>query len=612
MITEKGPRIDWRHCVYLAQIAVAIVSTLAAPSFAIDSRNESLKINGLNQEFILITANRVLSPVPQWGARLTEIDTSTQLRRGEISIVNSLNLLPQVGAVDTGHQQSLFMRGLPSQYTKMMVNGIDMKDPISPQGAPFWDGLILSTIDSLSLIDGSQGAILGQSAIAGAINASIAPRGFQAQLIGAGDYWQRSLKAGIDVGDWALVAVMSGERDHRLSSLKDGSYPDIDPYHSDNQFVSAEWHPSNFKWIGQVLRTDSIAYLDNPYGDHPDGILSTQILRGGSRAEWKLSPTITPAIESTYSRIARNDTSGPSTYTGEHLSLGATVTSQLGSIETVTGLTFRSETGSSTYQSSNRIDSTDIFSSIAIDASPLQVSMSGRGIFNSQNQSGVVGSVGTAVSLWQGAQWTSSIGTGFRCPSLYELLNSENLVAERSWSGDTRISMPILMDAAFYASAFYSEIQNRTQDTYQAPTYNLVYINQPGITIAKGVELGISSGHYFRLSYNRTISGSDNGEEARIPEFKWTATAIIPTPLDHTELQIDFSSVGSRRDSMYSTQRLSEYSLTHMSLTTQWSRHWSSFIRLSNVWDTQYELASGYTTMGRSILVGITFRVDSI
>lgn len=577
--------------------ALMVLLFLTCPIFSAGT------LDSLNNDLIVVTKNRTLAPIAMWGTQVQIIDVTDETRRGATGIGEVVNNHTGINAVDTSHQGSLFMRGLPSRFTKVLINGIDTKDPISPNAASFWDGLSLGIVDRLEVIDGSQGAVLGQSAVAGAINAVVDTNGLKASTIIGTDYSQSVLKYGKRFNDFKWVAAISRELDSRLSAKVATFSPDIDPYDTENRFVSVQWNTPDIVWNADYLSTDATVFLDGYNSDSPTNQLTTRTIRTGSRFEWKWSDTIRQNLTYTYSKINRDDTSS-GTYFGDGHHLESAITKSFESGNIVFGISHDIDNGfqNGTYETINYSSqfATDIYTAFSMTSDSVKWNVAGRQLFNSTTTAATVGSTGLSVTFGDRWQWDSSIGTGFKCPSIYEVAHTSSLLTpERSWSVDTRIIKELWPGFSTYTALYYSEIMDKIDYTYPA------YMNVTGISIAKGVEVGVSMDQWGRLTYNRTVSDSSIG--TRVPEFKWIGSLHIP--FDGVSVDIYFQSVGRRKDSNYSTVMLSEYALTDAAISYPIGIHWAGFIRINNVFKTAYESASGYSTLGQSVLAGITYQI---
>ncbi len=88
-------------------------------------------------------------------------------------VINRLARLPGVNMTSTGGlgaQATIQVRGLPSRYVGVRINGIDVTDPSGTQNQFNFGGLTASGIQRIELLKGSQSALYGSSAIAGVVN----------------------------------------------------------------------------------------------------------------------------------------------------------------------------------------------------------------------------------------------------------------------------------------------------------------------------------------------------------------------------------------------------------------------------------------------------------
>ena len=84
-----------------------------------------------------------------------------------------LNTVPGLNVVQTGGpggQTSVFMRGTNSNHTKVLVDGIDVSDPSTPNGAFDFAHLLAADILQLEVLRGPQSGLYGSDAIGGIIS----------------------------------------------------------------------------------------------------------------------------------------------------------------------------------------------------------------------------------------------------------------------------------------------------------------------------------------------------------------------------------------------------------------------------------------------------------
>ena len=70
-----------------------------------------------------------------------------------------------------GSDPSYFNRGLSRKYIKVLVDGMDLSDITSTQEEPTYiDNLIIKNVESIEILNGSQGTLYGGNAIGGVVS----------------------------------------------------------------------------------------------------------------------------------------------------------------------------------------------------------------------------------------------------------------------------------------------------------------------------------------------------------------------------------------------------------------------------------------------------------
>ena len=124
-------------------------------------------------ENVVVTATRIATPNDQVGSVLTVIDATDIDRRQERSLPDVLADAPGLNLVQSGGeggQTSIFMRGTDSNHVKVLVDGIDVSDPSSPNGAFDFGKFDSTDIARVEVLRGPQSGLYGSDAIGGVIN----------------------------------------------------------------------------------------------------------------------------------------------------------------------------------------------------------------------------------------------------------------------------------------------------------------------------------------------------------------------------------------------------------------------------------------------------------
>jgi vitamin B12 transporter len=124
-------------------------------------------------EEIVITANKIETPLKEVG-KSVEIITEDAIKNKNVdSLLELLREIPTLDIVQNGGaggNSSIFVRGANSEHTLILIDGIEINNPISPSRSGNLSNFSTGNIEKIEILKGSQSTIYGSDAIGGVIN----------------------------------------------------------------------------------------------------------------------------------------------------------------------------------------------------------------------------------------------------------------------------------------------------------------------------------------------------------------------------------------------------------------------------------------------------------
>jgi vitamin B12 transporter len=122
---------------------------------------------------IVVSPTAIPTPASQIASSVTVI-TGQELQRDHISTVpDALRAVPGLNVVQTGGaggQTAVFMRGTNSNHVKVLIDGVDVSDPVTPNGAFDFAHLMTGDVERIEILRGPQSGLYGSDAIGGVIS----------------------------------------------------------------------------------------------------------------------------------------------------------------------------------------------------------------------------------------------------------------------------------------------------------------------------------------------------------------------------------------------------------------------------------------------------------
>jgi vitamin B12 transporter len=608
---------------------------------------------------IVVTANRVETSTKEVASSVTVI-TRKQLEETKKSTV--MEALEDVLALHTtqngppGASSSVLIRGANSEHTLVMIDGIEMNDPITPSRSFDMSLLLVENVDRIEIIRGPQSTLYGSDAMGGVINIiTRQTRGrpeFHLSTFG-GSYGTVSgnaeLSGSTDRVRYTIAATLYETNGFSAASTAYEGNEEADGHR--NLSLSGRLGvdlSANFSLDFTLRRIDTKSDIDNAggdFGDDPNHVqeYDTFYVMGQGRGlllqnRWE---QILRVALVDYNRTSDNPVDELDPFSSE----ASEYKSKLGKIEwqnnlylhetnTLTlGLDFQQEEGESWYRSESSLGPYEsIFPLRKANNLGLflqdQVRVAGQFFLtaglrydnHSQAESALTYRIAPVYFIdTTGTKLKATLGTGFKAPSLYQLfapgtfygpIGNEDLEPEKSTGWDVGIEQYLLQNKLMLGFTYFDmRFENLIDfDFLQG------YINIKN-AFSKGAEVILDArpadSISFLMTYTRLEAKDKDADQylLRRPKDKFTARMNLRF-LDRANVNLSVIHVGQREDSFYigwtpTRVTMNSYTLVHAAGAYDIFEYLQVFIRVDNILNAEYETVKGYGTAGLSAYGGI-------
>lgn len=606
---------------------------MAASAITLSSAITPAMAQVIQLDEILVTATRTPMARADTGSSVTVIDAKEIEQLSLPTVSDYLGMVPGVNIASQGGQgklSTLMLRGLPGEYVKTLINGIDISDVTYTKTQTMQGQLLSGVMKRMEVLKGSQSMLYGSDAIAGLVDIStlggVALGVRHHVAVEAGSHGTVSGSYGLDAGfergqfglaiaglrtDGFSAAALGTENDgfENITGTVAGRYeidPDLTLFASgliiDSQTEFDDGYDTNF------ALSDSFAVSDY------------RQISGRVGAEFNLfDGRLKNTVSAQTSKIERTSTSGygvTDTFDGQRTKLD-----YMGSLEITPELALNfgadwqrmtADTSAGIHRSVNVVGgwAEAIYSPI----DPLTVTLGLRhddhSTFGDHTTWRTTGSYRIGET---GARLHASVGTGYRAPSLFELYNgtsgNANLVPETSLSFDAGVEQTLL-DGRLVADVTYFQLDISDYIEW-VPTgigWDGAYSQERGGKLrSRGVETSIkyAATDWLDLMGAYTYTNSeqaDGSRQLRVPMHDVGLSAVI-RPMEKwtvsTTARIALNTVD------YGGVRLDDYVLLNAKIAYKPNEDTELYVRAENLLDQKYQVVDGYNTAPLSIFAGI-------
>jgi vitamin B12 transporter len=641
-------------------IFLLLVPTLLSlsPSVQETQRIAETKPQVALQHEVTVTANRVTTSVKETASSVTILTRQDLEKTQSITVVEALRDILGFAFTQNGppgSSASALIRGGNSEYTKVMIDGMELNDPVTPGRTFDLSLLLIDNIDRIEIIKGPQSTLFGSDAMGGIIHiitgqgrgkpkvrfstmgGSYGTMSGNAQVSGANE------KLGYSAG-----AAYMDSQGFSASGRQYAGNTEKDGYRNLTLSGKLAFYPRQNLDIHLNARTISTRLEYDAFGgDHGDDPNSVQdygalLLGGGARGlfarnRWESKLNVS-YLE--YDRKSDNPIdelhpldSDRSRYLSSLLKLDWQNNVFVHESNTVTGgLEYTREQGESEYYSESAWGPYEsLFPRQTAETAAVyvqdKINLSGRffatvgGRYDRHSQAGdaITYRIAPGVFIERTAtRIKATLGSGYKAPSLYQLnapatffgpVGNQELESERCLGWDLGIEQGLWQDRFLLGALYFSNAYKNLIDY----SYASGYINV-GEASTKGMELFLRAfpAKSIRLSaeYTLTDARDEDTEEQLLRRPRHKLTAGLSFDLGsraHAALRLNH--VGRRDDNFWTGSapervELESYTLVNAAASYDILPQLRLFCRLDNLLNQEYELIKGFGTPGFSAYLG--------
>jgi len=612
---------------------------------------------------LVVTATRVPTSIEQLGSSMTVIDTDEIERRQWRTLPEALAAVPGLHAVQsgvTGSQTSVFTRGTNSNHTLVLIDGVKASDPSHPSGAYDFGHILLEDVERIEIVRGPQSTQYGSDALGGVIHiiTRTGQKGFKASgRIEDGSFGTYARSAGVRGASQFIhyaVNITHTETDGQSITperLRAGQPDEPDGYR--NTTYSSRFGVTPAPGFSvQLVSRYSKAHSDLDVGSGEDADSYAVTRQATNRLEasgvffqafWKPMLAVSHTWFHRLNFNERQSTLGDEDHTrhdGERVKTEFQNDLQLGKSNT---LTIGAESEKESLKSAGVSVYGSAFGDFIITQDSNATARTRSGYLLDQFTPGkyfrlsaglrlddhdsfdpvttyrvtpVVVIPETATRL----KW--SYGTAYRAPSLYErfgraptnfgtqFTGNPDLLPEETTGWETGIEQAFWGGYVDTGVTYFQNRFDKLIQTVYLPSFDSTTVNINGAE-SRGGEYYLSvrphQSLHVRLDYTYTRTRDDAGLELlRRPRHRGGLT-LDYRPLPALGLALETLYVGERQDiDRVSGARLTadDYTLVNIGGSWSWTKSWSLYARVQNLFDREHEPASGFQGLGRSASLG--------
>jgi vitamin B12 transporter len=603
---------------------------IAAPAIAQDANYG---------EEIVVLASGFAQPAIETGQAITVVTRDRIDELQSATVADVLRTMPSISVAQrgpVGGQTSVFVRAGNSSQTLVLIDGVRVNDPSSPNAAFDFGGLITGNINRIEVLRGPNSIIWGSQAIGGVINIETARPASAFTVTGGAEYGsQDTFQANANVGgetgpvryslggafrrtDGFSMFEGSDERDGSRQAIFNGR---VEVALASNVKLDLRGSYSKTRnsydsiWSGGA---DSLAKARNRQWLGHAG-LSLDLADGRFRNRFAFTRSdidrvgTDPVVFSFNTYIAKGVTDRFE-YRGAYDLTDA--------VELVAGVEHERIKASTSYEGFTPDKANDHLTGeyAQLTVRPIEgLTVTGGLRHDSYSDYGSHTALGGNVAYTPDAGKTvfrATYAEGFRAPTLTEgqpPYGNLDLKPETARNLDLGVEHAFLGDKASVSVTLFRRRSTNliTFSSITGRSENVGKVRAEGVEVALSLHptshLHVEAGYALVDAKNR--SETDFGKRLQLrPRHSGNLTVDWETPL-RLKLGATLLAVGDSFDDAANTVRIDGHVTADLRASYPVTEKVELFARIENLWDEDYETVAGYNTAGRTAFVGARLRM---
>ncbi len=561
-------------------------------------------------------------PQHKLGHHVRVIQEAELNRLGVTTLEDALRLIGNLSISNASGIKSLRIRGFSNGNTKVLYNGIDLKDTMDIDGAPNFNFVPIEDVARIEVMSGSSSVMNGAGSSAGVINIvtkQTSQKGFFASKVAKHQYFT-TLKYNVEAFGVEGYILGTHGYNNSQSALVNTSEKDLESNNSISVGFNAPLFSGNLNSFFTSITGKT--EIDDEYAndiDDVDSFSDSTRHMASVGYEWKATKKLASNLRLGWNHFKRGSKNSPdgnntgstdSTYEGKHTKFELYNNFKVNNNQTLQfGGNLNIESGKQTTLNGNppekKQQTLGLYSQLTWVHKWVSSQIGSRVTWYN-NEGSYTAKPTYHGSLYRtipyiGIMAKGTLKSGFKLPSIYQkydpIYGNENLKAEHSASYEISLSKTF-SKLKLHSTYFNTKLEDKIG-------YDGKYINI-NTSEYRGIEYGIQLSpigimDMFRVDVTTFDATDQNKPAAKVPDYKIS----LSTGFRYKRWASGLFITGEGDKFESNTKKISSYMYADISIHYDYGKNTSLFTKVHNIFNETYYTTFGYNQPGRTLYIGL-------